>query len=53
MSDKIDNITVSDDLIMTPQELHATSLTRPSGFLLTWMEMFGDGTDPDHVGVAV
>lgn len=44
-------------LIMSPAEVHASSLGTPSGFLLTWLEMFGDELnrvalpgDPDYVG---
>ncbi len=36
-------VTISDDLVMSAEELHASSLMGPCGLLLTWWDMFGDG----------
>ena len=38
----------SEDLICTPEELHATSLACPSGFLLAWLEMVAE--DEPYLG---
>lgn len=36
------SITISDDLVCTAEELHATSFGGPCGFLLTWLDMVED-----------
>lgn len=33
------NITISDDLVMSEGELHASSFMGPCGFLLTWLDV--------------
>ena len=35
-------VSVSPELYMSREEVHASSLLVPSGFLLTWLERFGD-----------
>ena len=32
-------ITISDDLVMPAEELHASSFGGPCGFLLTWLDI--------------
>ncbi len=38
-------VSCSEDLIQTPEELHATSLGGPSGFRLAWDEMVAEDED--------
>ncbi len=33
------DITISEDLVMFAEDLHASSFGGPCGFLLTWLEM--------------
>ncbi len=36
------NITISDDLVMSAEDLHASSFGGPCGLLLTWLDMFDE-----------
>ncbi len=41
-------ITISDDLVCTAEELHASSFGGPCGFLLTWLDMFEQPETQGH-----
>lgn len=40
--------TISPELIKPREQVHATSLIGPSGFVLGWLEMYGDSIDDEN-----